>query len=141
MHCTCPWIVRKADDLLNLNQDEMPTGMAGEGFVVDQTVEVHPLLQSGRPRYAVTTDHPTHFLEPKHAQEAVKETTCFVQRTMRRQLTSPITRSLLKVASYFAFPPSDCDQEEIQGLVYLFNQDNQYQCDVIKNLSVSNEYG
>lgn len=37
----------------------------------ESKVEAYHLLQAGRPRYAVTSDHPNHFVKPEDQKKAV----------------------------------------------------------------------
>ena len=92
-----------------------------ELFDVDDSIENHPLLQDGRPRYAVPRDHPNDSVKNGQVVDAAEKTLHFIRYTMGRLLSCATFRPLIMVACYFAFPPADADDDEIRGLKHMFN--------------------
>ena len=72
MRCTCdPDKLRIYNDSLRQGGGGALTGAAMAMPEEEVKVEAYSLLQAGRPRYAVTSDHPNHFVDPDDQKKAV----------------------------------------------------------------------
>ena len=72
MSCTCGQAALKEyADSLKQGGGGALTGAAMVMSEEEVKVQACPLLKAGRPRFAVTSDHPNHFVKPEDQKKAV----------------------------------------------------------------------
>ena len=72
MRCTCvPGKLKMYSDSLRQGGGGALTGAAMVMSEEEVKVQACPLLKAGRPRFAVTSDHPNHFVKPDDQKKAV----------------------------------------------------------------------